>query len=67
MNLQPNNWGLTPQAKDAQQNTRNLTKGSDLNWLGGAGGQYGCKPMFAWLTEHDGLQAANDMAWRAAA
>jgi tRNA modification GTPase len=28
-----NNWGLTPAAKDAEQQTKNDPKGSDPNWL----------------------------------
>jgi hypothetical protein len=67
MNLEPNNWGLTPNAKGRQQNASNLSKGSDLNWLGSAGEQYGCKPMSACVAEHDALQGCNDMAWRAVA
>jgi hypothetical protein len=67
MNLQPNNWGLTPQAKNAPQNTNQGAKGSDPNWLGGAGGQCGCKPIPIRLAEHDGLQGKQDIAWRAVA
>jgi hypothetical protein len=55
MNLQPSQLGSDP------------TKGSDPNWLGGAGGKYACKSIPASLSEHDGLQASNDMAWRAVA
>ena len=33
MNLQPNNWGLTPTANGIQPNANNGATGSDPNWL----------------------------------
>ncbi len=65
--MQPNNWGLTPKAKGAEQNTNQSAKGSDPNWLGGQVNRYGCTSMSAWLAGHDACEAANDLAWRVAA
>ena len=64
---EPNNWGLTPTAKGAEQNTNQSAKGSDPNWLGGVRSGYGCEPMSAGLAGHDACEAKNDMTYRLAA